>query len=259
MVRSWKTVLLFIGAVALIAGCNVSYFVGEYDSDDDHDEYDLDEDWQIVVYEPIAESVYHPGDTITIEWFLDEVYDEVNLDLYRYDREMLALATEVANDGSYEWQIPVDIDLDTEIHDEYTVVISAAGDDAKDTPQLSAASELFAIVPESTGGLSDVTVDSRNVVITLTDNGAQIDGDTVTVVLNEGVLAVEHVLVEEPGSDFALTLQPGPNVLEIVAVNEGTVSPNTAQLRISNVIDGEEVQQWRLLTDETGRLTITAP
>ena len=76
----------------------------------------------------------------------------------------------------------------------------------------------------------------------------------------DGEVVIEgHILAAPPGTSFALSLQKGPNLFEVVAVNEGSISPNTAQLTISNVVVGESVQQWRLLTGETGTLTITAP
>jgi hypothetical protein len=93
----------------------------------------------------------------------------------------------------------------------------------------------------------------------MTDNGQEIDGDTVDIVLNGETVGAGHVLIAPPGTDLELTLQAGINLLEVVALNEGSISPNTAELVISHVLEGESIQEWRLVTGESGSLTITAP
>ena len=68
-----------------------------------------------------------------------------------------------------------------------------------------------------------------------------------------------HVLAGPLGTAIPAALQAGANVLEIVAVNEGTVGPKTAELEISDVSEGQAVQVWRLTAGQTGALTISAP
>ena len=115
------------------------------------------------------------------------------------------------------------------------------------------------IAPPASGGLSDVTVSQRIITITMTDNGQEIDGDTVDIILNGAPISAAHVLVGPPGTNLELILRAGSNFLEVVALNEGAVSPNTAELIISHVLEGESIQEWRLATGESGSLTITAP
>jgi hypothetical protein len=261
MKQRWAQLGLVTAVALLAGGCNVSYFVGghTYPTYPRDGTDPIPETGTLAVHTPLIEAVYHPGEIVHIAWSLSESYAEVDAELYRYGRPFLTIATEIANDGSYEWTVPAEIDLNTEVHDEYQVVLTGRADDAKGLPTTTGLSDRFAIVPPSTGGLSDVTVWSTSVTITLVDNGAQIDGDTVDVLLNGVVVSEGLVLPGDPGADVVLELRSGPNVLEIVAVNEGSVSPNTAQLLISDVTEGESAQEWRLLTAEVGRLTITAP
>ncbi len=102
-------------------------------------------------------------------------------------------------------------------------------------------------------------MDSLYIVITVTDNGSLIDGDTVTIILNGEIIAENHILAGIPGNEFELVLNSGENILRITAVDEGDVSPNTALLEITGVVEGIESQEWRLQTGETGTLVIEAP
>ncbi|MBI9106868.1 MAG: hypothetical protein JEZ04_08985 [Spirochaetales bacterium] len=120
-------------------------------------------------------------------------------------------------------------------------------------------SEEFAILTDFVSGLSDITVSSRIIEITLTDNGSVIDDDTISISLNGSVLDAKHILAGSPGTSLTLYLQEGTNTLSITAVNEGSVSPNTAEITFTDVTEGEVVQEWRLLEGETGTLSISAP
>lgn len=46
--------------------------------------------------------------------------------------------------------------------------------------------------------------------------------------------------------------------LEILAVNEGSARPNTAQIKVDNVVRGEGTQTYSLATGETATLRIEA-
>ena len=111
--------------------------------------------------------------------------------------------------------------------------------------------------PGDHGGLSDVTVNARRISITLTDDGSLVDGDRVDVFLNGTKVIDNHTLVGGAGTVFLLDLLPGSNTLQVTALNEGTSSPNTAQLAISNVTVGAALQSWRLLTGQSGSLVIS--
>ena len=201
-----------------------------------------------------------PGDSLHIVWEGTHQPDVFKVDLYLSGSLHTELANSMVNDGDYWWSIPTDFPVDAELADEYHIVLSGYHAGVGDgTLLMVATSAPFSILPEATSGLSDVTVTATSIVVTLTDNGQLIDGDTVDLILG-GVLQVAgHVLVGGAGTAFPLTLTSGDNLFEIRAVNEGTAPPNTALLQISDVVAGEESQQWRLATGEVGRVTITAP
>lgn len=107
------------------------------------------------------------------------------------------------------------------------------------------------------GGLQDVTVDSRTVQLEIWDHGT-IDGDVVTLTLNGAPLLSGATLADRPYR-MTVQLRPGPNRLEVFAHNEGSSSPNTAALKLSNVIQGPGQQQYSLTTNSTGYFDIVAP
>lgn len=121
------------------------------------------------------------------------------------------------------------------------------------------------VVPnEASGGLSDVSVSQRNIQFTLTDTGSE-DGDEVTVEVRSiiaGTATAKEVfsgMLKNAGQTVAVTLGPGPNTVKVTALNEGSLSPNTAGLDISHVVAGNASQSWNLLTGEDGEFTISAP
>lgn len=213
----------------------------------------------LTVAQPAGESVA-AGDTLAIRWTGTDQPSVLDIDLYVAGVPDTRLAEDLANSGAFSWTIPLDFRVKADVLDEYQIVVSGFHPDQRTGALLLAAYSVeFAILPRATGGLSDVTVSRRLVDVTLTDNGQEIDGDTVDLYLNGEAVELAHVLAGGAGTTFPLTLQAGENVLEIYAVNEGTTSPNTALLEISHVSEGLTAQEWRLWTGEVGRLTITAP
>lgn len=111
----------------------------------------------------------------------------------------------------------------------------------------------------SSGGLSDVRVSSRNISVTLTDHGLVVDGDIVNFIVNGKTVLKSFTLKGPPGDTFRVTLLPGNNVIEVYAVNEGDVPPNTAQLRISDVVTGQPIQEYSVGLHESATLRVNAP
>jgi len=106
------------------------------------------------------------------------------------------------------------------------------------------------------GGLEDITVDSRTVTLTIWDHGAE-DGDIVSIFINDHKLGQGKIT--KAGARFTLNLNPGPNTLRVLAHNEGTSSPNTAAVSITNVVRGPAQQSYSLKTGAQGYFQITAP
>jgi len=109
---------------------------------------------------------------------------------------------------------------------------------------------------DTTGGLSNVIVNSDNIQLTVWDSGNLIDGDQIDVILNGVVVYSNLVLSEEP-IDLEINLSSGQNSLTIHADNEGTVPPNTASIIISNVVTGESTQVYSIYQNEDATMTIT--
>jgi len=183
----------------------------------------------------------------------------VRLELFRNNAQYeTTLLNYAADTGGYTWTVPLDIVL----HDaDYFQAKLTIVDGAIQTTVLEERySPAFQIVRAgNSSGLSDVTVNARHISITLIDDGSLVDGDRVDVFLNGVKVIDNHTLAGGAGTVFSLDLLSGSNELRVTALNEGTSSPNTAQLRLSNVTVGAPVQSWRLLTGESGSLKISSP
>jgi len=244
-----------VAAALLLSGCDLRVFYGS-----PPDSSTVTDTTVLSVTLPDGTESYAPGDLLSVQWSGTVRASSVRIDLYRYGQLIMECAANAPNTGTYSWSIPSDFDAAVEITDDYRISVAARDPDhSPGELYYQAFSVPFSIVSAASDGLSDVTVSQRLVMITVTDNGQEIDGDTVDIILNGTVVATSHVLAAPPGTDFPLELERGANLLQIVAVNEGAVPPNTAQITITNVTEGEAVQHWRLAPGETGELTMTAP
>jgi len=180
----------------------------------------------------------------------------VRLEVFRDDAQYETTLLNYAPDtGTHTWTVPLDIELhDADLFQAKLTIVDA-------TVQTNVLEERFSpqfkiVRAGNNAGLSDVTVNARQISITLTDDGALVDGDRVDVFLNGVKVIDNHSLVGGAGTVFALNLLSGSNELRVTALNEGTSPPNTAQLAISNVTVGAAVQSWRLETGQSGSLVI---
>jgi hypothetical protein len=197
-----------------------------------------------------------PGMDMSFAWESTPAGSLVRLEVFRNNAVYETTLSNYATDpGTQTWTIPLDIELHDA--DEFQAKLTIV-DGAVQTNILEERySPPFQIVREGNdSGLSDVTVSARSISITLTDDGSLVDGDRVDVYLNGVKVIDDHTLVGGAGTVFSLDLLSGSNELRVVALNEGTSSPNTAQLAISDVSVGEALQSWRLLTGESGSLVI---
>ncbi len=109
----------------------------------------------------------------------------------------------------------------------------------------------------STAGLSDISISGFLLSYLLRDFGLE-DGDIVDVVIKQfgRVISKTRLSLLNDGTNFNINLRPGVASVEITAVNEGAISPNTAQIRIDNVKDGDAVQSYSLSTGEVAVLRV---
>ena len=103
-------------------------------------------------------------------------------------------------------------------------------------------------------GLTGIAVGRNTITISIHDFGS-VDGDRINLFLNSRLIA-RNIKLTKKRITFTLNLPQRMNVLEVEALNEGTRSPNTASIEISNVIFGRRQQEWRLKTGQRGRMEI---
>ena len=199
-----------------------------------------------------------PGMDMRFAWESTPVGSLVRLEVFRNNAQYETTLLNYAPDaGAYTWTVPSDIQLHDA--DYFQAKLTIVHGTIQTDILAERYSPPFQIVrPGNNSGLTDVTVSSRHVSITLIDDGSLVDGDRVDVFLNGAKVIDNHTLVGGAGAVFSLDLLAGSNELRVMALNEGTSSPNTAQLRISDVVVGTAVQSWRLLAGESGSLVIYA-
>ena len=73
---------------------------------------------------------------------------------------------------------------------------------------------------------------SRRVIIKVWDYGI-IDNDTISFTLNDRVILSNYKITHDK-KKIKIKLEPGENMLKMVAHNEGSVKPNSAALEIKS-------------------------
>jgi hypothetical protein len=61
----------------------------------------------------------------------------------------------------------------------------------------------------------------------------QVDGDAISVLLNDKVIVAEVYMMGD-FQGFEITLEKGFNKIDFLALNQGTVGPNTAEFKVYN-------------------------
>ena len=107
-------------------------------------------------------------------------------------------------------------------------------------------------------GLEDVTVDRRDITISVRDHAA-IDGDRIDLFVNGGKVLSNYTLTSSPhGVD--VKLNSGENTVQVTALNEGSASPNTVEVSVNHVVSGYAIQvSTGLLKGQSESFKITAP
>lgn len=109
----------------------------------------------------------------------------------------------------------------------------------------------------STAGLSDISITGFQLGYILRDFGIE-DGDIVDVTISQFGRSIFNTEISllNAGTDFNVNLRPGVASVEIRAVNEGALSPNTAEINIDNVVSGDAIQTYSLNTGEVAVLRV---
>jgi len=107
------------------------------------------------------------------------------------------------------------------------------------------------------GNLTNVTVSQQDITVTFWDHGQE-DGDIINIYLN-GQLFKGNVILTNKKEEFQVKLNSGNNTFEVEAVNEGSVSPNTASVRISHVTLGKASQIYEKKSGKRTSMNLSAP
>ena len=109
----------------------------------------------------------------------------------------------------------------------------------------------------SSGGLSDISLSGFLLSYVLRDFGLE-DGDNIRIVVSQFGRRIfsRNLSLLNAGTAFKINLRPGVASIVITALDEGAISPNTAEIRIDSVTKGQSRQTYSLLTGETATLRI---
>lgn len=109
----------------------------------------------------------------------------------------------------------------------------------------------------STAGLSDIGISGGVLNYNMRDFGVE-DGDIVDIKINQfgTLISNSRLSLLNAGTGFSVNLRSGIASVEITAVNEGALSPNTAEINVDNVTRGNSRQTYSLRTGETAVLRV---
>ena len=95
--------------------------------------------------------------------------------------------------------------------------------------------------------LGEISTDGELITIVLRDHEYP-DGDIIEVLVNDKIV-LPAILLSEKAVGFKLDLKAGFNVIDFVALNQGSSGPNTAEVRVYDDI-GNLVghNRWNLAT-----------
>ncbi len=102
-------------------------------------------------------------------------------------------------------------------------------------------------------GMCEVGIE--NVIIGFKDHG-KVDGDSAKIMLGKEVLD-EELSLQSAYRDYVVKLKPGANYIIVEALNEGSISPNTANVRVNPCHDGKaRVFLWEMYEGERRNISI---
>ncbi|WP_421899414.1 hypothetical protein [Maridesulfovibrio sp.] len=110
-------------------------------------------------------------------------------------------------------------------------------------------------LPAGAQKMNPVTVSVSPTTMYIWDHGSE-DGDKISIFLN-GRTVRGSATIGNSKTSVQLMLRQGPNQVLIKALNEGTSSPNTAAIKVMNVVEGNPEQSYNLLTGKTAAMTVT--
>lgn len=98
------------------------------------------------------------------------------------------------------------------------------------------------------------STESKTVEILCRDN-QYVDGDKVRILVNDQVV-VHTIHLHEDFQVFEIDLEPGNNLIQFQALNQGSSGPNTAHFKVYDKNGLVTESEWNLLTGAKGNLVI---
>lgn len=102
--------------------------------------------------------------------------------------------------------------------------------------------------------LGEFSTESKTVEILCRDN-QYVDGDKVRIMVNDKVI-VHTIHLREDFQVFEIDLEPGNNLIQFQALNQGSSGPNTAHFKVYDKNGLVTESEWNLLTGAKGNLVI---
>lgn len=109
----------------------------------------------------------------------------------------------------------------------------------------------------STGGLTDVSIGSLLLTIFFRDFGLQ-DNDAIRIIVTQFGREIfnSSFVLTNAGQSINIALRPGIAAVQVTALNTGDIPPNTAEVRIDGVIEGDSEQRYSLDKGEQAVLRV---
>lgn len=124
--------------------------------------------------------------------------------------------------------------------------------DVNQTPELAALQEKLNLKPREKELVRTLTIDTSAIRLDFYDN-AEIDGDTITVLLNNKLLLYRKMLTDKPLTVYVNAFPGTDYELVMYADNLGTIPPNTALMMVTA---GDKKYEVRLSSSEQKSATV---
>jgi hypothetical protein len=192
---------------------------------------------------------------VTVENAGFEVSDDLTYSIEAFEDEPFGLSVSSVRgpstlDARESGTVRFSISARPDSPEQLPVVLVKAFEDGQEVAEFTV---FVGIKPQ----LSDIDVGQQQILMQLADYGQQ-DGDLVNITLNGSSVVSGHSLVNA-GTTFNLSLRPGRNIIVIEALNEGSISPNTAEIGFGDVTRGEAVQRYGMRTGQRVQIIMSTP
>ncbi len=186
--------------------------------------------------------VQHNGKKACLEFFkinASFLYgDGTGIDSVQYKQDYKFSDSEVTLTDSYiEIAFNYTMNSQKDANDLRTVKIDLRlENELKDVSKLFTLTVPLSCASRSAGGhnfktVQDVKVNNSTVSLSFRDYSS-IDGDIITVYLN-GVEVLSNLTLDGSYKTYVFTVNSGSNSLQVIAINEGSSSPNTCEVRVN--------------------------